>query len=76
MKRILYTILAVLTAAVCLRPLNAENGWSLKTLDGETVTADAEGMTLLVLGDQKGMVLLKTEIFQNVIDQAMEGLSK
>ncbi|MCR4950196.1 MAG: Ig-like domain-containing protein [Solobacterium sp.] len=48
MKRILYTILAVLTAAVCLRPLNAENGWSLKTLDGETVTADAEGMTLLV----------------------------
>ena len=34
------------------------------------------GDALLVLGDQKGMVLLKTEIFQNVIDQAMEGLSK
>ena len=34
------------------------------------------GDALLVLGDQKGMVLLKTEIFQTVIDQAMEGLSK
>ena len=34
------------------------------------------GDALLVLGDQKGMALLKTEIFQNVIDQAMEGLSK
>ena len=34
------------------------------------------GDALLVLGDQKGMMLLKTEIFQNVIDQAMEGLSK
>ena len=34
------------------------------------------GDALLVLGDQKGMVLLKTEIFQNVIDQAMEGLTK
>ena len=29
---------------------------------------------LLVLGDQKGMALLKTEVFQAVIDQAMEGL--
>ena len=34
------------------------------------------GDALLVLGDEKGMVLLKTEIFQNVIDQAMEGLGK
>lgn len=34
------------------------------------------GDALLVLGDQKGMVLLKTEIFQSVIDQAMEGLGK
>ena len=31
---------------------------------------------LLLLGDQKGMVLLKTEIFQSAIDQAMEGLTK
>ena len=34
------------------------------------------GDALMLLGDQKGMALLKTEIFQNVIDQAMEGLSK
>ena len=34
------------------------------------------GDTLLVLGDQKGMALLKTEVFQNAIGQAMEGLSK
>ena len=31
---------------------------------------------LLMLGDQKGIALLKTEIFQSAIDQAMEGLTK
>jgi len=34
------------------------------------------GDALLVLGDARGMALLKTEVFQNAIDQAMEGLSK
>ena len=34
------------------------------------------GDALLLLGDQKGMALPKTEIFQNMIDQAMEGLTK
>ena len=34
------------------------------------------GDALIVLGDQRGMALLKTEIFQDVIDQAMEGLSQ
>ena len=34
------------------------------------------GDALLMLGDQKGMALLKTEVFQSVIDQAMEGLTK
>lgn len=34
------------------------------------------GDALLMLGDQKGMVLLKTEVFQAAIDQTMEGLSK
>ena len=34
------------------------------------------GDALLVLGDQRGMALLKTEVFQSAIDQAMEGLSK
>ena len=34
------------------------------------------GDALIMLGDQKGMAMLKTEIFQSVIDQAMEGLTK
>ena len=34
------------------------------------------GDTLMLLGDQKGMALLKTEVFQAIIDQAMEGLTK
>lgn len=34
------------------------------------------GDALLLLGDQKGMALVKTEIFQSAIDQAMEGLTK
>lgn len=34
------------------------------------------GDALLVLGDQKGMALLKTEIFQSAIDQMMEGIAK
>ena len=33
------------------------------------------GDALLMLGDQKGIALLKTEIFQSAIDQAMEGLT-
>ena len=34
------------------------------------------GDALILLGDQKGMAMLKTEIFQTAIDQAMEGLTK
>ena len=34
------------------------------------------GDALILLGDEKGMALLKTEIFRNVIDQAMGGLTK
>ena len=34
------------------------------------------GDALMMLGDQRGMALLKTEIFQSAIDQAMEGLSR
>jgi AbrB family looped-hinge helix DNA binding protein len=34
------------------------------------------GDALMVLGDQRGMALLKTDIFQAAIDQAMEGLSQ
>jgi AbrB family looped-hinge helix DNA binding protein len=34
------------------------------------------GDSLMVLGDQRGVALLKTDIFQGIIDQAMEGLTK
>ena len=34
------------------------------------------GDALILLGDEKGMALLKTEIFQSAIDQAMEGLTQ
>ena len=34
------------------------------------------GDALIMLGDQRGIAMLKTEIFQNAIDQAMGGLTK
>ena len=34
------------------------------------------GDSMMLLGDQKGIALLKTEIFQSLIDQAMEGLTR
>ena len=34
------------------------------------------GDALLLLGDQKGMAMIKTELFQSVINEAMEGLTK
>ena len=34
------------------------------------------GDALLLLGDRKGMALVKTEIFQNAIDRVMEDLPK
>ena len=34
------------------------------------------GDSLMVLGDQNGIALLKTEVFQNIINQAMGGLTE
>ena len=34
------------------------------------------GDALILLGDDKGMAMLKTEIFQSAIDQAMGDLTK
>ena len=34
------------------------------------------GDSLMVLGDQRGIAMLKTEVFQSIINQAMEGLSR
>ncbi|MBO7588480.1 MAG: AbrB/MazE/SpoVT family DNA-binding domain-containing protein [Bacteroidaceae bacterium] len=34
------------------------------------------GDSLMMLGDKNGIALLKTELFQDIINQAMEGLPK
>jgi AbrB family looped-hinge helix DNA binding protein len=34
------------------------------------------GDSLMMLGDQKGIAMLKTEVFQSIIDQAMGGITK
>ena len=44
--------------------------------DARNIYGIKPGDALIMLGDQKGIAMLKTEIFQNVIDQAMEGLTK
>jgi len=44
--------------------------------DARKIYGIESGDALLLLGDQKGMALLKTEIFQGIIDQAMGGLTK
>ncbi len=44
--------------------------------DARKVYGINPGDALLILGDERGMAMLKTEIFQNVIDQAIGGLTK
>ena len=44
--------------------------------DARNVYDIKPGDALMLLGDQNGMALLKTEIFQDAIDQAMGGLTK
>ncbi len=34
------------------------------------------GDSLMLLGDQNGMALIKTEVFQTLVEQVMEGLTK
>ena len=44
--------------------------------DARNVYGIKPGDALIMLGDERGIALLKTEIFQNAIDQAMGGLMK
>ena len=44
--------------------------------DARKVYGIEPGDAFLLLGDQKGMALLKTEIFQSAVDQVMGGLTK
>ena len=53
-----------------------EKGQIVIPRDARKIYDIKPGDALLLLGDQNGMALLKTEIFQSAIDQVMEGLSK
>ena len=44
--------------------------------DARNVYDIKPGDALIMLGDERGIALLKTEVFQNAIDQAMGGLTK
>ena len=44
--------------------------------DARKIYGIQPGDALMMLGDQKGIALLKTDIFQRFIDQAMEGLTQ
>ena len=44
--------------------------------DARQVYGIKPGDALIMLGDERGIALLKTEIFQNAIDQAVGGLTK
>ena len=44
--------------------------------DARNVYGIKPGDALIMIGDERGIALLKTEIFQNAIDQAMGGLTK
>ena len=44
--------------------------------DARKVYGIKPGDALIMLGDERGIALLKTEIFQNAIDQAMGGLTR
>ena len=44
--------------------------------DARQIYGIKPGDALIMLGDERGIALLKTEIFQNAIDQAMGGLTK
>ena len=53
-----------------------EKGQIVIPRDARKVYDIKPGDALLLLGDQKGMALLKTEIFQSAIDKMMDGLQK
>ncbi len=51
-------------------------GQSVSPKDARNVYGITPGDALIMLGDERGIAILKTEIFQNAIDQAMGGLTK
>ncbi len=60
-----YNVVKVGDKGQIVIPRDARNTYGIKP-----------GDALLMVGDQRGMALVKTEIFQSAVDQVMEGLSK
>ena len=53
-----------------------EKGQIVIPRDARKVHDIKPGDALLLLGDQKGMALVKTEIFQSAVDQVMGDITK
>ena len=53
-----------------------EKGQVVIPRDARKVYDIKPGDSLLLLGDQKGMAILKTEIFQSAVDQVIGNLTK
>ena len=53
-----------------------DKGQIVSPRDARKIYDIKPGDALMMLGDQRGIALLKTEIIQNAIDQAMEGLTQ
>ena len=53
-----------------------EKGQIVIPRDARKVYDIKPGDALLLLGDQKGMALVKTEIFQNAVDQVIGDITK
>ena len=53
-----------------------EKGQIVIPKDARKIYDIKPGDALMMLGDQKGIALLKTDVFQAIIDQAMEGLTQ
>ena len=53
-----------------------EKGQIVIPRDARKVYDIKSGDALLLLGDQKGMALVKTEIFQSAVDQVMGDIAK
>lgn len=54
----------------------SEKGQIVIPRDARKVYNINTGDALLLIGDQNGMALVKTEIFQDIIGQVVEGITK
>ena len=53
-----------------------ERGQIVLPKEAREVYGIKAGDSLMVLGDEKGIAMLKTEVFQNIINLAMGGLTQ